>query len=77
MAELVHGVKYSILIGSLSGLYFAIRITAKMDRSRTDFTVLCFMKSYQNKKFCAKQKPSPGFAAVKYKKISHIRLTVP
>ena len=76
MAELVHGKKCSILIGFLSGLYFAIR-TAKMDRSRTDFTVLCFMKSYQNKKFYAKQKPSPGFAAVKHKKISHIRLTVP
>ena len=30
----------SILTGSLSGPYFAIR-TAKMDRSRTDFTDLC------------------------------------
>ena len=33
-------VKRSILIGSLSGPNFAIR-TAKMDRSRSDFTDLC------------------------------------
>ena len=33
-------VKRSILIGSLSGPNFAIR-TAKMDRSRTEFTDLC------------------------------------
>ena len=37
IAELVEStVKWSILIGSLSGLNFAIR-TTKLDRSRTNF----------------------------------------
>ena len=36
-------VKRSILIGSLSGPYFAIR-TAKMDRSRSDLTDSCSRK---------------------------------
>ena len=43
-------VKRSILIGSLSGPNFATR-TAKMDRSRTDFTDLCFWKDIQKKTF--------------------------
>ena len=43
-------VKRSILIGSLSGPYFAIR-TTKMDRSRTDFIDLCFIKDVQRKHF--------------------------
>ena len=34
-----------ILIGSLSGPNFALW-TAKMDRSRTDFTYLCFLKDF-------------------------------
>ena len=39
MPELVQ-VKRIILVGSLNGPYFVIR-TAKMDRSRSDFTDLC------------------------------------
>ena len=51
MAELVQGEKeQSKLIGSLSGPNFAIR-TAKMDRSRTEFTYSCSWKLIQKKTF--------------------------
>ena len=43
-------VKRSILIGCLSGPNFAIR-TAKMDRSRSEFTDLCSWKEIQKKTF--------------------------
>ena len=46
-------VKRSILIGSLSGPYFATR-TVKMDRSRTDFTGLCSWKDIQKETFGVK-----------------------
>ena len=39
------------MIGSLSGPYFAILGTAKMDRSRNDFTDLSYGKDVQNKTF--------------------------
>ena len=43
-------VKRSILIGSLSGPYFAM-LTAEMDRLRTDFNDLWFWKVIQKETF--------------------------